>query len=132
MNVRLFLYGFAVWLGATIALRLAGQRLLHPGDTVGTLFLFLAGFPLMVWLVRRLCRPLPPEQWLRGSVSFALPSLLLDPFSSAFFPFLFPNMAPSVAGIFGGWVLWCCAGALVGALIPAGRRHEEAPSTPYR
>jgi len=124
MNIRFFLYGLAVWLGATVALRFAGQRLLHPGDTAGTLFLFLASFPLMAWVIRRLCRALPTDQWLRGAVSFALPSLLLDPFSSAFFPFLFPNMAPAVAGVFGGWVLWCCAGALVGVMIPAGHRPE--------
>jgi hypothetical protein len=30
---------------------------------------------------------------------------------------VFPNMAPSVAGVFGGWMLWCCAGAVVGASI---------------
>jgi hypothetical protein len=122
MNVRLFLAGFLIWLGATAALRAAGQRLLHPGDTAGTLVLFLLSFPLMAWVARRLCRRLPSEQWLRGGVSVALPSLLLDPFSSAFFPVVFPNMAPLTAGVFGGWVLWCCAGALVGVIIPARRR----------
>jgi len=73
----------------------------------------------MAWIVRRLCRrfQLPRDQWLRGALSVALPTLLLDPFSSAFFPVVFPNMAPEAAGVFGGWMLWCCAGALVGAII---------------
>jgi hypothetical protein len=122
MNIRLLVSGLVVWLGASAALRVDGQRLLHPGDTAGTLLLFLVSFPLMAWVARRLCRKLPSEQWLRGAVSFALPSLLLDPFSSAFFPLVFPNMAPVMAGVFGGWVLWCCAGALVGVMIPAGTR----------
>ena len=119
MNMRLFLYGVAIWLGATIALRLAGQRLLHPGDLKGALILFAVSFPLMAWVVRRLCRGagLSHQQWVGGAVSVALPSLLLDPFSCAFFPVIFPNMAPEVAGVFGGWVLWCCAGAIVGAFI---------------
>jgi len=45
------------------------------------------------------------------------PTLLLDPFSSAFFPIVFPNIAPEMAGVFGGWMLLCCAAALVGVTI---------------
>jgi hypothetical protein len=73
----------------------------------------------MAWLVRRLCRRfhLRRDQWPAGAVSILLPTLLLDPFSSAFFHAVFPNMAPEVAGVFGGWMLWCCAGALVGVTM---------------
>jgi hypothetical protein len=76
------------------------------------------------WLVRRLCIAvhLPREQFLAGAVCVALPTLLLDPFSCVFFPALFPNMSPLVAGVFGGWLLWCCAGAVLGALIPQWRK----------
>src|SRR5271167_2822934 len=90
----------------------------------GTFVLFAVSFPLMAWLVRRLCTgaQLPPEQFLAGAVSVALPTLLLDPFSCVYFPALYPNMAPQVAGVFGGWLLWCCAGAIVGALIPPWRK----------
>ena len=124
MNIRLFLYGLGIWVGATIALRIGGQYVLHSGDWKGTLLLFAVSFPLMAWIVRRLCARFQPrpEQWPAGAISIALPTLLLDPFSSAFFPMVFPNMAPEVAGVFGGWMLWCCAGALVGATIRPGRR----------
>jgi Family of unknown function (DUF5367) len=122
MNIRLFSYGLGIWIAATVALRAAGQHLLHPGNWKGTLILFAVSFPLMAWVVRRLCRRLPSEQWPAGAISIALPTLLLDPFSSAFFPVVFPNMVPDVAGLFGGWMLWCCAGALVGATIPPGKR----------
>jgi hypothetical protein len=123
MKLPLFLCGLGLWIAATIALRLAGQRLLHPGDWTGMLILFAVSFPLMAWLARRLCGrfQLRPEQWLAGAVSLLLPTLLLDPFSSAFFPVVFPNMAREVAGVFGGWILWCCAGALVGVTIRPGR-----------
>jgi hypothetical protein len=125
MHTRLVLCGLAIWLAATLTLRLAGQRILHLGDWIGTLILFAVSFSLMAWIVRRLCRrfQLPREQWLAGAVSVALPTLLLDPFSSAFFPVVFPNMAPEVAGVFGGWMLWCCAGALIGVTIPPWRRQ---------
>src|SRR5258706_12200119 len=125
LNARLFLYGLGIWIAATLALRLAGQRLFHPGNWKGTLLLFAVSFPLMAWLARRLCSRmrLPREQWLGGAVSLAMPTLLLDPFSSAFFPQVFPNMAPEVAGGFGGLMLWCCAGALFGGGIPGVGRH---------
>ena len=125
MNVRLFLCGLGIWAGATVALRTGGQYLLHPGDWKGTLVLFAVSFPLMAWIVRRLCSRFQamPEKWPAGAVSIALPTLLLDPFSSAFFPVVFPNMAPEVAGVFGGWMLWCCAGAMVGALLRPGTRR---------
>jgi hypothetical protein len=73
----------------------------------------------MAWLVRRLCTGfhLKREQWPMGAISLALPTLLLDPFSSAFFPAIFPNMAPEAAGVFGGWMLCCCAGAMAGAIF---------------
>jgi hypothetical protein len=124
MNIRLFLSGLGIWIGATLLLRMRGQHLLHPGDWKGTLILFAVSFPLMAWVVRRLCRSvqLPPEQWPAGAISVALPTLLLDPFSSAFFPIVFPNMSPDVAGVFGGWMLWCCAGALLGVAIRPGKR----------
>jgi uncharacterized protein DUF5367 len=125
MHLRLFLIGLLIWIAATLALRLAGQRLLHPGESDGTLILFAVSFLGSAWLVRRLCRRfrMPRETWPAGAVSVLLPTLLLDPFSSAFFPYVFPNMAPQVAGVFGGWMLCCCAGALVGVTI---RRREPS------
>src|SRR5579863_1070471 len=122
MNRRLLFSGLAIWLVGTIALRVMGQRLLHPNHGMGTLVLFAVSFLLMAIVVRRLCSRagLPPERWLRGAFWVALPTLLLDPFSSAFFPVVFPNMSPEVAGVFGGWMLFCCAGALVGAMIRPG------------
>jgi hypothetical protein len=128
MDRRLFLSGLAIWAAATVALRLAGQRLLRPGDWIGPLILFAVSFPMMAWIVRRLCKrfQLRPEQWFAGAVSLALPTLLLDPFSCAFFPVVFPNMAPSVAGVFGGWMLWCCAGAMVGAALRGFRQERNS------
>jgi len=123
MKLRLFLCGLGISIGATLFLRIRGEYLLRPGRPIGTLILFAISFPLMGWITRRLCRRfgLPPEQWPAGAISLALPTLLLDPFSSAFFPHVFPNVLPEMAGVFGGWMLCCCAGALVGAIIPSRR-----------
>jgi len=119
LNRPLVVVGFAIWLAATLALRLAGQHLLPPpAGAAGTLAIFAAAFPAMAGLARGMCQRFEPDRARRpaAAVSLALPTLLLDPFSSAFFPSVFPNIAPEAAGVFGGLMLWCCAGALVGVL----------------
>lgn len=124
MHLRLFLYGLGIWTAATAILRLRGEHMLQPGHAMKTALLFAISFPLMAWMVRRLCRrfQLAQSQWPAGAISIALPTLLLDPFSAAFFPAVFPNMAPEMAGVFGGWMLWCCAGAMVGATLRRGKQ----------
>ena len=124
MNRTLLLCGFGLWFAGTVILRFAGQYLLHPGSVVSTVVLFVLSFLAMAWLARRLCLRLglTPEHWPAGAVSLALPTLVLDPFSAAFFAVVFPNMAPAAAGLFGGWMLSCCAGALAGATIRAASR----------
>ncbi|MGA7413085.1 MAG: DUF5367 family protein [Bryobacteraceae bacterium] len=119
MLLRFLFVGFGIWLAATIALRLFGQSLLHPGNGPGTVILFAISFGVVAWFVRRLCRRLeaPAEQWPAAAIWLLLPTLLLDPFSSAFFATVFPNIQPEAAGLFGGWMLICCAGGLVGAIV---------------
>lgn len=118
LRVRFLVSGIGIWAAGTVAVRLFGQRLLHPADWRAILALFLISFPLMTLLVRRLCARfgLPRAEWPAGAISIALPTLLLDPFSCAFFSQVFPNIAPDAAGLFGGWTLCCCAGAMAGAV----------------
>lgn len=127
MRLRLIAIGFIAWIAATLALRFSGPALLQPSNWLRTVILFALSFALMAWLVRRLCHgaQLRREDWPLGAISVMLPTLLLDPFSSAFFPHVFPNFAPDAAGLFGGWMLISCAGALVGATIPS-RAHDRA------
>ena len=131
MDTRLFVSGLAIWLAATVALRFIGQRILRPDHSAATLVLFALSFPLMALLARRLCLSfhVPRERWLTGAVSLSLPTLLLDPFSSAFFSTVFPNIAPEMAGVFGGWMLWCCAGAITGGILGSSSRTptQHAP-----
>jgi hypothetical protein len=118
MHRRLIVTGFVIWLVATVALRLWGQYVLHPPALVPTIVLFAVTFVAMAFVTRRICQGsgLPRDQWLTGAVSLASPTLILDPFSSAFFTTVFPNIAPQAAGVFGGLMLCCCAGALAGTI----------------
>ena len=119
---RLLMTGLAIWAAATIVLRIAGQYMLRPPAWRATLILFVVSFPAMAWVARQLCAGLKREDWPVGAISLVLPTLLLDPFSSAFFPVVFPNIAPRMAGVFGGWMLWCCAGAFTGVIVGRGTK----------
>jgi Family of unknown function (DUF5367) len=131
MQTRLILTGAVIWIVATLGLRFAGPGLLRPGDWVRTIILFALSFALCAWLVRRLCQSsrLPREQWPAAAISVLLPTLLLDPFSSAFFPQVFPNLAPDAGGLFGGWMLICCAGGLIGVTIRGSKHEPSAPTS---
>jgi len=116
---RAFQLGILLWTAGTLAIRLAGQRLLQPNQPLRTALLSLASFVLMAFFVRRTCRRLTVERdsWTQAATLLILPTLILDPFSCAFFPRVFPNIDPAAAGIFGGWMLICCAGAVAGVWV---------------
>lgn len=119
MERRILLCGIALWAAGTLALRIAGQRVFHPENPAGTLLLFAVSFPLMAFVARRIFRRLrvPGEKWPAAAVWLALPTLVLDAFSAAFFGVVYPNIESGAAGIFGGWMLWLCAGAFAGAMF---------------
>lgn len=114
---RFLLVGFALWLVASLLLRVAPARLLAPERTVAILVLYAVSFGLMFVLVRQLVGRRPERSGaLEAAIALFLPTLVLDAFASAFFPTVYPNFPPSAAGVFGGWMLICCAGGLVAAL----------------
>src|ERR1035438_6681005 len=63
-----------------------------------------------------ICRRLGLERdlWPKAATLLILPTLILDPFSCAFFTTIFPNLDPGAAGAFGGWILICCGGGTGG------------------
>jgi len=120
-------------MAATAILRFAGPGLLRPGSPVRTFILFAISFAACAWLVRRLClgSALPRDQWPAVAIAVLIPTLVLDPFASAFFPQVFPNLSPDAGGLFGGWMLICCAGGLIGVTIRSSP-HDSTPPTPAR
>ena len=116
MWLRTILVGMLLWDGGTAGIRFGGRRLLETNQTARTLILYLVSFLLMAWLLPRICRRLglQKDSWLKGATLLMLPTLILDPFSCAFFGTVFPNLDPGAAGIFGGWMLICCGGGVAG------------------
>ncbi|HYT76491.1 MAG TPA: DUF5367 family protein [Vicinamibacterales bacterium] len=115
--------GFAIWLLATIALRLAGQWMVRPG-AVGAIVLLAVSAPLMFRLPRGLFVRfrVDPNRYALGGIALVAPGMLLDAVSAIWFPEVFPNMSPEVAGLFGGWLLFCNVVALVSAATASPTR----------
>ncbi|HEV2387734.1 MAG TPA: DUF5367 family protein [Candidatus Acidoferrales bacterium] len=128
---RALVYGFALWAIGTVGLRLAGGRLLLPHQPARTISLYAASFALMAWVIPRICLGLRLERglWFQAAALLMLPTFLLDPFSAAFFPSVFPNIDAGAAGVFGGWLLMCCAGIVAGVWIATTRDlRADAPA----
>jgi hypothetical protein len=128
MKQRFVIVGFLLWLAATAALPVIGQRIMSNRGWLYVVVLFAISFLAMALLVRLACirARIAPQDWPVAAVSLLLPTLVLDPFSSAFFPVVFPNIAPENAGVFGGWMIVCCAGGLLGAVRWFGQPHASA------
>lgn len=124
INWRLALAGLMVWIAATAAIRAAGDAVL-PSQPAAIVMTLVLGFLASAAFVRLCCRWFVPRRraWPGAALSLLLPTLLLDPFSSAFFSEVFPRVRPEAAGLFGGLMLACTAGAL---LATAGGASEDA------
>src|SRR5260221_7184006 len=89
---RIFFVGVAIWLLATIALRLAGQRL-FVSDTTSMKIILLAGSaPLMFALPRRLFKvfSIAPADRAIGGVVFVPPRPFFFPLHALWVLFVFP------------------------------------------
>src|SRR4029079_4739975 len=126
------LAGLAIWLGATIVLRLWGQYVIDPSAAPAVILLLAISAPLMFYLPRRLFRVLRIERpaFGRAAVLLVAPGMLLDAIATIWFPAIYPNMRPDAARLFGGWLLLCNAMALVGAATDKGtaQRGQSQPN----
>ncbi|WP_458204897.1 DUF5367 family protein [Haladaptatus sp. NG-SE-30] len=123
-TTRVFLLlGFAVWLAATVAFRLAGQYLLNPSAPVVVGGLFVAVVPAMIGLALVLYRwrGVTGATRLQAAIALVLPGMLLDSLAVAWFGTVFPNMVPGAAKYFGGMLLLAYASILLSGFIPSRR-----------
>ena len=129
MKLRLIAIGAVIWFAATVALRLGGQHLIPDHHWWRIVPLFGISFLLMAAVLRVVCSPKRRlDEQLLNALALLLPTLLLDPFSSAFFTRVFPNMPADNAGVFGGWMLISCAGGLLGVAFPRRAGDESTRS----
>ncbi len=120
MNRRLFLgIGFAIWLVATIVVRLAGQRFFLTDNSVVMIViwaltavaLFIVAQAIFRW------RNLPQNERYLAAILLVLPGQLIDGLVVNAFVDVFPNMPAVAAGPFGAWLLLAYGVVLVAGVI---------------
>jgi len=123
---RLAFAGFAIWLAATIGLRLIGQWMIRPGTITAVVLLLAVSGVLMYRLPRLVFRLMRIDRshYAVGAILLVAPGMLLDTISAIWFSRVFPNMPAESAGLFGGWLLFCNVVALLSAAIAAGPRSH--------
>lgn len=118
--------GFAIWLAATIGLRLIGQWVVRPGTALDVALLLAVSGALMYRLPRALFKlmRIARSDYTLGVILLVAPGMLLDTISSIWFSRVFPNMPTESAGLFGGWLLFCNVVALLSAAIATHSRSS--------
>ena len=112
---RYAIVGFVIWAAATLALRLAGQYVMrYP------LVLLSVSVPLMIYVAIAVVGQ--AQDRARAAIALVAPGMLLDTVSAIWFARVFPNIDPSAAGLFGGWLLLCNVVVLLTAVTYAPRR----------
>ncbi len=119
---RLAFAGFVIWLVATLVLRAGGQWIITPDRAASIGVLLGLSTPVMFALPRRLFArfSIARNQYARGAIALVAPGMALDTISAIWFPWIFPNMRPDAAGLFGGWLLLCNVVALLSAAFAQG------------
>jgi len=115
---KIVMIGFLIWLGATVALRVAGQFVFRANPIV----LLLVSLPVMVFVAWRVLEH--TEERALGAIALVSPGMLLDTISTIWFPHVFPNIRPDAAPLFGGWILFCNVVVLLTA-VTRSRRVEH-------
>lgn len=123
---RIVITGFLIWLGATVALRIAGQYVFR-GSPITLLAISL---PIMIYVAFAVLRH--TRERALGAIALVAPGMLLDTISTIWFPIVFPNIRPDAAPLFGGWLLFCNVVVLLtAAMLGEGDAHaREIPRRP--
>ncbi len=118
--------GAALWLVATVAIRLAGQWVLRPDPTF-LLADFLLGGAAMALLGPRLRLRVSAEAREADVVALGLilPGMLGDAAVALAFRHVYPNLSPALGNGFGALMLWYYAVAALAITLQARRGGER-------
>ncbi len=121
-----FGFGFAVWLLATMVMRLVGHRLFLDDNLAVLAVIWIGTFVglLLVSLLLFRWQKLDRAQRYEAAVLMVIPGMALDAFITEAFRSVFPNMPAAAAGSFGAWLLMAYVTVLLAALLPAALRSS--------
>jgi hypothetical protein len=119
-------FGFLVWLAATLALRFYGEHVITVDDIRMSIIAITAAPVLWGFMVLYLgiLRVLPENRAL-AAIAFCLPGMFLDAAVTSHFGLVFPNIDASLDKTFGALMLWAYAWLLFGG-YSSDRRAKKA------
>ncbi|CAH0120125.1 MULTISPECIES: DUF5367 family protein [unclassified Paenibacillus] len=104
------IFGFLLWLAATLVFRFGGSVLLDPGNMTLIVVLFavvLAMRPVLIGLFK--LRNVSRGERMHAAVSVAVPGMLLDMFSIAWYQTVFPGLTAEQLPLLCAWLFWAYA-----------------------
>ncbi|MBL9011176.1 MAG: DUF5367 family protein [Alphaproteobacteria bacterium] len=119
--------GFIVWVLATLAFRFYGQAFFYPDILVVSILFIVAGPVLWGFMIVYLgVLNVLPENRALAAIAFVLPGMALDCLAIANFGLVFPNLDPSLDGLFGSLMLWAYGSLLFGGYSSDRRAKRKA------
>jgi len=119
--------GFIVWVLATLAFRFYGQAFFYPDILVVSILFIVAGPVLWGFMIVYLgVLNVLPENRALAAIAFVLPGMALDCLAIANFGLAFPNLDPSLDGLFGSLMLWAYGSLLFGGYSSDRRAKRKA------
>jgi hypothetical protein len=116
--MHFLIWGFLVWLGATLIFRFFGHFFFHPENAL----LLLLSYLLVVLVIALFTYPLyklkglTKEERLKAAMFIALPGMFIDTVVLVIFPDVFTNLPVQSDRYFGSWLLWAYSLILITGL----------------
>ena len=104
-----FLWGFLVWLGASLIFRFLGQVFFIPDNTLLIVLSFIFVVPLILVLtfpIYKLKKIQENEDRIKAAVFIALPGMLIDSVVLIYFDQVFVNLSVETDRFFASWLMW--------------------------
>lgn len=127
-------WGFLLWISATMLFRFFGQLFLIPGNSLSLFITFILAIPLITLATYPYYyfRKIPKSERLLSSVQIALPGMILDIFSILYFNKVFSNLHTDSLPYFAAWLLWAYSLILIsGCSIEKPFSRTGALNKPY-
>lgn len=108
ISVRNILWGFLLWIAATMIFRFFGHHFLIQGHYILLLVSFLMAIPLIFVVTYPYYHfmKISDSNRMLAAIQIAVPGMILDIFSIIFFPLVFSNLHNDTLSYFSAWLLW--------------------------
>lgn len=129
MTYKIFslLFGFALWLIATLVFRFAENSFFIIDNFVIITSLYIGTIPVLYFLVKFVFNKfqLTNPQMIESVIFMSIPGMILDTFAIKYYYLVFPTLSKDEAITLGSWVIWSYVVVLLIGLL--SKRRMDMP-----